>query len=98
NEFYTLSLHDALPIYEFAGYQSAFEPQKEMRIRCKGRVLKKTRMGALYNGENLGILRRIKYSKPMFHPRTLSFCLLLALASNALDRKSTRLNSSHDQT
>jgi outer membrane protein assembly factor BamB len=40
-------------------------------------------MGALYSGENFGILRRIQYSKTMFRQHTLTFCLLLALASTA---------------
>src|SRR5690606_41300906 len=81
---YTLSLHDALPISggEGDGRDAAVEP----RIRDPGRVLRVDRGDAeapLRERE-----RQRQAGKAAAHDQNIAFM-------NHLDRKSTRLNSSH---
>src|SRR2546427_5381746 len=68
-EIYTLSLHDALPI--FAGMKSALEPTRPSIRKLTMRV----------SGGGLGETSEV----------------VLGQARGTVDRKSTRLNSSHSQ-
>src|SRR3712207_9302084 len=75
-EIYTLSLHDALPIYSFRarggrGHDALSEVIRE--INALGETLREQRIGAL---EATALLRTV-------------------MAEIDVDRKSTRLNSSH---
>src|SRR5206468_10963099 len=76
---YTLSLHDALPIFERAGdgYQQAGQGfHHRVRQRAQG-------------------IHRQRAQRHHIPPRDIT--LFGELKKASLDRKSTRLNSSHDQ-
>src|SRR5206468_12186557 len=88
-EFYTLSLHDALPIsvlaafsFYFAGLQH-LEPTRAVVVSCLEPVFSIV-LAAILLGEVLRPLQAVGI-------------MLVLAAIVGVDRKSTRLNSSHDQ-
>src|SRR3712207_8529087 len=74
-EIYTLSLHDALPIFELCGRLLRIEPDAEVQVEEPV--------------EGLGVVLVLDHGRPQ------RVAHHLALAQAHLDRKSTRLNSSH---
>src|SRR2546428_7319301 len=76
-EIYTLSLHDALPIFE--GVASVVNKIEVLPLSPMDDQLRRAVFRAIY-GEN-GLSRNAVQAVPSIH----------------IDRKSTRLNSSHDQ-
>src|SRR5206468_10583941 len=83
-EFYTLSLHDALPIF-VVDYRKT-SARKSVRIRCIGSSLHAKWIG-------LGGLHR----NALADARARFFIVEGVNLGRSQDRKSTRLNSSHDQ-
>src|SRR2546430_13365534 len=82
-EFYTLSLHDALPI---------FTPKCFLNAREKTEAELNPASKAAEVMESLGTVRSKFAARSSRIRTTISFTV-----SSVIDRKSTRLNSSHSQ-
>src|SRR5688572_32003483 len=86
-EIYTLSLHDALPIFNAITHANASDPEKRVFIDYS----------VSYEPDPPDFIVTVRDQGPGFDPDTLKNPLTPENMLNTRDRKSTRLNSSHSQ-
>src|SRR5206468_10017003 len=95
-QLHTLSLHDALPIFNLADYFRANKMKiKTVTFGTADDTVKAYEAGRcdVFTTDQSGLYaERLRFAKPEDH-----MVLPEIISKEPLDRKSTRLNSSHDQ-